>query len=221
MGIKQYTPAFRKPTDWTTWWLQFQSYANIKEFGQVLKAHKISSLPTNEMEFDKNEELVAPSPAHTDEQKEALKANAIGIAELYVAFSEHTTQDPLRFLKLSKTKNWPTGRCWIVVQELIDEYQPDRTTGKVELDKALQRMHLDKHENPKNLFSQLAAILNKYEDTIEIADWKQLEAIMTAAPSRYRDQIISLRLRYRISDNREPTIKELRKEMFNIWYQER
>ena len=178
--LKSYTPAFRKPTDWTTWWLQFQSYACQRQFGEVIKAYKIESLPQNEVDFNSKGEAVKADPAHTEEQKEALEANAKGVSELYVAFGDHVTQDPLRFIKLSKTRNWPTGRCWIIIQDLIEEFQPNLTTGKVELDQALDKMHLDKNENPKLLFSQLVAVLNRYEDTIDVPQQLQMQAIMRA-----------------------------------------
>jgi hypothetical protein len=187
-----------------------------KEFAEVLTKEKYSSLPKQEKVFDS-----AGDPAENSlrkEEAEALLMNRMGIAALTIAFKDNPEDDCLAMIMESKNKEWPSGECHVVVRELLEEYAPDDVMGQVDQRRELEAIHMGKFDNPKTLFSQITTIENKYRGRCSaLTDTEKLCTIVCRAPSWYQQTIHTARTIQISKDGKEPSLKDLRKQMYDYY----
>ena len=86
----------------------------------------------------------------------------------------------------SKTVDWLSGQAWSILSELQEEYAPSDLMGDAEQQRELERIQMKRHANPKELFSQISAIENKYRGrTSALTEKNKLTNIILRAPDKY------------------------------------
>ena len=119
----------------------------------------------------------------------------------------------------SKTKNWPSGQSWKIAANLLEEYVPTDLMGDAEQQKELESIRMKKFENPKVLFSCITSVGNKYKGRASaLTEKAKLTNVILRAPRMYQLTIQTTRqLTKREIPPREPTVQELRKDMYDLW----
>jgi hypothetical protein len=84
------------------WWMRFTAYAGVYRFAQALKESGDSNLPEAEELEDEDEE-------DTEARQNAVKRNAIAMANLTMAFE---TEALMGMIHKSITDEWPSGLAW-------------------------------------------------------------------------------------------------------------
>ena len=193
-GMK--VPVFEgTPKSYMMWWVRFQAYAVMKNFSRALKVDP--SLPSND--------TVAPE---TDKAKLAKKANEVAMASLTMAFK---TEAMLNILFRAMTKDWPGGLAHKVVAELKRQFQPEDIMCRVELRRSLNKISMQKGQDPAKLFEQLYSIQNRSK--IEIPEDDFVAVILDAASDEYQSVLTNEQTR--LKGNLK--VKDLEDAMRNHW----
>ena len=136
--------------EYVKWIPQMDAYFVYKEFSKAMKASKYAKLPDHEKAFELDEETEIDLK-HTDDQKEALIKNRMAVTAFTMAFREFSDAYTMNMVIASKTKNWPSGQAWKIVEELLEEYVPTDLMGDAEQQKELEAIRMKKYTNPKEL----------------------------------------------------------------------
>ena len=192
-----------------------------KEFSEVMKTTKYANLPDQEKQLE-SDGVTEVDLKHSDTEKEALLKNRMAVTAFTVAFGSCQDFYTMNIVIASKTKDWPSGKSWEIVKELQEEYAPTDLMGDAEQQKELESIQMYRHANPKELFSQITAIENKYRGRAsELSEKSKLTNVILRSPDEYAQTIQTTRqLTKAESPPREPTIKELRTAMYD-YYQTR
>ena len=120
----------------------------------------------------------------------------------------------------SKTTEWPSRQAWTIISELQEEYALTNLMRDAEQQRELESIQMKRNANPKELFSQITAIDNKYRGrTSALTEKNKLANIILRAPDENALTIYTARqLTKGESPPRESTVKELRTAMYkNYW----
>ena len=117
-SVKMYCPKLRKhkSSEFAKWWPCFQAFATHKEFAEVLNVTKYANLPDDEIEFEADG-VTIKAATRTDEEKEAVLKNRLGMAAFVVAFMDCEVEDCMTYIWKSKTTAWPYGQSHQVVNK--------------------------------------------------------------------------------------------------------
>ncbi|VEU33926.1 unnamed protein product [Pseudo-nitzschia multistriata] len=223
-SIKMEVPLFKNNTvrEFAKWWPLFQAYAVQKEFAEVIQQTKCKDLPETELPRKikpdgVEDDIDGTLEVHTDEQCKALLKNKMGIAAFTIAFARNVNEDCQAMVTDSKDdRYWPTGQCHMVVQELLDEFAADDEMGMIRQRVELYSISMRKNDNPKTLFSQITSIEQKYKGrTTPLTVEDKRAAILMRAPKMYQAVIQTERTTERKIHGREPTLKALRRAMYD------
>ena len=196
-SIKLKCPVLKKSRakEFTRWWPLFKAYAQQIGFADMLTETKSKELPKkqekeqDEVQDDKGT-VVVEDITHTDEEKKAVNRNATAIASFYTAFQDLEDMDCLSYVLGSVDDKWPTGKSWVVVKELHEEFSPNDLRSEIHLKKELAKLTLKEHEDPKKLFSRIVAIEAKYRDRgCVLTEKEKLQVVCTESPEPYDDII--------------------------------
>ena len=156
---------------------------------------------------------------HTDTEKEALIKNWMAVTAFTVAFGSCEDFYTMNIVIASKTEDWSSGKAWEIIKELQEEYAPTDLMGDAEQQKELESIRMKRHANPKELFSQITAIENKYKGRASaLTEKSKLTNVILRSPEEYAQTIQTTRqLTKAESPPREPTIKELQKAMYDYY----
>ncbi len=167
-----------KNDEFQVWWTKFRAFATAKGVIQALLGRE-RDLPLSEnAEPDENEA--------TEKRKiKARERNSLAMAYLLSAFTQEA--DISLAYEAMEDPDWPGGLAYIVVQKLLEVYQPKDKLNTVELYDKLLKVKMKKKEDPKILFEQIAKIQNWYNSgSTKKVDKDQLIAVvMKAAPKEY------------------------------------
>jgi hypothetical protein len=171
-------PVFDGETkNFQSWWIRFQAYARVKQFGSVLKEHE--DLPSSE------EEIAELDPANTEERKKIAtgKRNMLAMAHLTMALG---TESLLNKVSAVCDEQWPGGLAWKLVDKLKEQYQPKDRVAGVEMKRKLNAVSMKKKDKPSKLFDQIKSIENQYSEMIKKLDEEDKIAIVfEKAPAEY------------------------------------
>jgi len=157
--------------------IRFLAFAKIKRFKEALNEGGEMDLPVSE-----NAEIDL-SKAAGMKQHEAMRRNDMAIACLSLAF---TKPGMLSFIYKSQDTMWPSGKAHLVMEALIEQYEPKDRISRVEMRTRLNNVRMSNGENPKKLFEQLAAIENAYKSEDQYIDEDDMIAVVLGqAPKAY------------------------------------
>ncbi len=60
-------------------------------------------------------------------------------------------------------KDWPSGKAHEIMTQLVKEYKPDDTMAKMEMEKALSNLRLNKKKDLNDINDELLAIECRYK----------------------------------------------------------
>ena len=194
------------------------AYGVYKEFSEVMNTTKYANLPDQEKQVEADG-VTEVDLKHTETEKEALLKNRMAVTSFTVAFGSCQDFYTMNIVIASKTKDWPSGKSWEIIKELQEEYAPTDLMGDAEQQKELESIRMHRHANPKELFSQITAIENKYRGRAsELSEKSKLTNVILRSPDEYAQTIQTTRqLTKAESPQREPTIKELRTAMYDYY----
>ena len=72
---------------------------------------------------------------HSDTEKEALIKNQMAVTAFTVAFGNCEDFYTMNMVIASKTKDWPSGKAWEIINDLQEEYAPTDLMGDAEQQK--------------------------------------------------------------------------------------
>ena len=104
---------------WPLWYMQLQAYAGLMRFGQAVTGTKEDDLPSTETE----------SADDTEEEVAARRRNMQAIYAFTMAFDGTTA---MTFLLKAKSKEWPSGEAWRVIDSIKKRYQPKDTFAAIQ-----------------------------------------------------------------------------------------
>ena len=142
-------------TEYVKWIPQMDAYSVYKEFSEVMKATEYAKLPENKKEFKSNDDETEINLKFTKDEEEALLKNRMAVTAFTMAFRECSDAYTMNMVIASKIKNWQSGQSWKIVADLLEKYVPTDLIGDAEQQKELESIRMRKHENPKELFSQI------------------------------------------------------------------
>ena len=102
------------------------------------------------------------------------------------------------------------------MQELQDEFAPADLMGDAEQQRELEAIYMKRNSKPKMLFSQIAAIENKYRgrSSALTEEKNKLTNIILRAPEEYAQTVHTARQLTKGGDPpREPAVKEIQTAM--------
>ena len=143
----------------------------------------------------------------------------MAVTAFTVAFGSCEDFYTMNIVIATKTKDWPSGKSWEILKELQEEYAPTDLMGDAEQQKELEAIRMKKYENPKMLFSQITSIENKYKGRASaLTEKAKLTNVILRSPRMYQVTIqTTQQLTKREIPPREPTVRELRKDMYDLW----
>ena len=163
------------------------AYSVYKEFSEVMKATKYAKLPDNEKAFKDDDDETEIDLKFTEDEEEALLKNRMAVTAFTMAFRECSDAYTMNMVIASKTKNWPSGQSWKIVAELLEEYVPTDLMGDAKQQKELEAIKMMKFENPKELFSQITSIENKYKGRAsQLTEKAKLTNVILRSPRIYQ-----------------------------------
>jgi hypothetical protein len=98
--------------------------------------------------------------------------------------------------------------------QLVKEYKPDDTMAKMEMEKALSRLSLDKKKDPNDINDELSTIQCRYK--IDLTKSKKKAQIFRIGGAQDASIISTTRMIYRLKDV-ELTCEKLLQETHNQW----
>ena len=85
----------------------------------------------------------------------------MAVTAFTMAFRNREDLYTMNMVIASKTKDWPSGKAWEIIKDLQEEHAPTNLMGDAEQQKELESIRMKRHANPKELFLQITAIVNK------------------------------------------------------------
>ena len=86
----------------------------------------------------------------------------------------------------SKTTEWPSRQAWTIISELQEEYALTNLMRDAEQQRELESIQMKRNVNPKELFSQITTIENKYRGrNSALIEKNKLNNIILRAPDKY------------------------------------
>ena len=169
------------------------AYGLYKDFSEVMKTTKYANLPDQEKQLE-SDGVTEVDLKHTDTEKEALIKNRMAVTAFTVAFGNCEDFYTMNMVIASKTEDWPSGKAWEIIKELQEEYAPTNLMGDAEQQKELESIRMKRHANPKELFSQITAIENKYRGRASALTKKsKLTNVILRSPKEYVQTIQTTR----------------------------
>jgi hypothetical protein len=87
-----------------------------------------------------------------------------------------------------RTLDWPSGLAYKIVQGLQENHTPVDQTSMVEYNTLLEKVHMKKGSNPKELFAQLMMLQCRFGPGVA-TDSSLIEKAIHVAPQEYRQVI--------------------------------
>ena len=141
-----------KPESFQVWWIQFVAFATVHKFIQVVKETQEADLPAS------HDEVVGTDVA--GKKKEAARwCNNMAMANFTMAF---TTEGCMGMIYKAIMPQWPSGLAYMVVKALNQKYKPTDMISRVEMWLKLNKVSMQKSEDPVRMFEQISAIQNMY-----------------------------------------------------------
>ena len=163
-----------EPKKFQMWWMHFKSYAAVKKFSQAIQRTADPNMPPTE----------STNVSQNAAQSIALERNLLAIASLSLAFQ---SEGQMNMIQKAESKDWPSGKAHIVVDNLFRKYRPVDTISRVEMRVRLNQVSMKPNQDPKVLFDQLASIQNAYNDATRDIDPDDLIAVvLEKAPKEYK-----------------------------------
>jgi hypothetical protein len=113
-------------------------------------------------------------------------------------------------LERKADKNFPSRRVWKLWQEIKDEYNPDNSIAKAELELAMGRLRLNKKKNPRKIIEEIALYKVKYG--IPVSDSKKIAQLIHLGGNKY-GTIISVTQMCKRSEGKTCTSKHIVEKM--------
>ncbi len=110
------------------------------------------------------------------------KAHAAAVKKIKKAMMQFTLsfQKVAQLNKLNRAtrvnKDWPSGKAHEVMTQLVKEYEPDDTMAKMEMEKALSKLTLNKKKDPNDINDKLSAIKCRYK--IDLSESKKKAQVL-------------------------------------------
>ena len=90
------------------------------------------------------------------------------------------------------TDEWPGGLAYKVVEKLMEIYKPEDNISEVEVYEKLMEVKMNKKDDPKVLFEQIAAIQNWYNNnTRKLPKGQLIAVVLKTAPAEYASVLTS------------------------------
>jgi hypothetical protein len=118
-----------------------------------LKEGRDKHLPEKEVSDDEAQNEL------TKEQQTSIKKNEIAMASFLNTF---TTEKAMNIIYSSCNENWPEGEAYLVVQELMKQYQALDAVSKIEIHQRLSRIKMKRGMDPSISFETLTSMQNQF-----------------------------------------------------------
>jgi hypothetical protein len=143
----------------------------------------------------------------------AVKKNKKAMMQFALSFQKVAQLNKLnRATRVNK--DWPSGKAHEVMAQLVKEYKPDDTMAKMEMEKALSKLTLNKKKDPNNINDELSAIECRYK--IDLSESKKKAQVLRIGGAQYSSVIATTQMIYK-SKGADLTCKKLLEEMHNQW----
>ena len=107
----------------------------------------------------------------------------MAMAALTIAF---TSESLMGMVYKAQDDLWPSGKAHLVMEALMEQYEPKDRISRVEMRTRLNNVKLSAGENPKAMFEQLAAIDNAYKNREQHVEEDDMVAVVLGqAPKMY------------------------------------
>ena len=162
-----------------TWKMQLEFYAAIYGFTSALEKGGDPNMPAS------HDATIDETKAEGKLQAKAKKTNLIAMGNLAMSFKTDTL---VGIVNRSKSKEWPHGLAWKVMESLKKKFEPQDNISMVELRIELSKVSMKKNDNPEVIFDQISKIKNRfYEENITKADL--VSAILAGIDPSYVETI--------------------------------
>ena len=181
-----------------------------------MKTTKYSNIPDVENQYESDGQTIADLE-HTEGEKDALIKNQMAVTAFTMAFPNNEYQQYCMDMVLdSKTTEWPSRQAWTIISELQEEYALTNLMRDAEQQRELESIQMKRNVNPKELFSQITTIENKYRGrNSALIEKNKLNNIILRAPDKYAQTIHTAPQLIKAEIHpRELAVKELRTAMY-------
>ena len=122
-------------------WERLLAFATLKKYRYILE-------PTAKKELSKNEKILLDECKPIEKAIAVAKENNLMVMSYFTM--SFTTPTLMNKVHKSKTKEWPGGLAWRLVEELKKEYAPTDMISNVEINNRLLSLSMKHNEDPKN-----------------------------------------------------------------------
>ena len=98
-------------------------------------------------------------PAQESEKIKAVKKNSAAVAHLTISCN---SDEMMAVICGFCSNEWPEGKAWEIWAAFTDRYHPEDQMTEVEFNLELAKLTLNKNEEPRKLFENLATINARY-----------------------------------------------------------
>ena len=194
--------------DWMMFKIQVTAYGNQKGWGAALDSKIESKLP------GKESDVLDLTKTDDAKKNKAKKQNEKAMYALSLAFGKKPKL--MNLLLKSKTKDWPTGKAYKVMEMLQKKHAPIDDFASMDKEKDLENLKYKKNDDPANFFGDLGMIQHKYrnEDTgYEIPE----KELLTTAYKKLNKYYPSTMTSIRMNNKGSLTVDKLEEELCEYW----
>ena len=194
--------------DWMMFSIQVKAYGNQKGWGEALDSKIESKLPKKETD------TLDLSKAEDVKKSKAKKKNEKAMYALSLAFGKKPKL--MNLLLKSKSKDWPTGKAYKVMEMLKKKHAPIDDFASMDKERDLENLKYKKNDDPANFFGELGMIQHKYRDEDTGYEIPEKE-LLTTAYKKLNKYYPSTMTSIRMNNKGQLTVEKLEEELCEYW----
>jgi hypothetical protein len=157
------------------WKVKYQAHMVMLGLEEALTPDFASKLPTKERE------VFSTTTKHGQKWANSVKKNKKTMMQYALFFQKGAQLNKLNCASRAN-KDWPSGKAYEIMTQLVKEYKPEDTLAKMEMEKALSKLTLNKKKDPNDLLDKLSAIECRYNIDM-INQRRKLKWLESAEPN--------------------------------------
>ncbi len=112
-------------------------------------------------------------------------------------------------------EDWPSGKAYEVMTQLVKEYEPENTMAEMEMEEAFSKFSLTRKKDPNDLMDNFFAIECRYN--IDLSESKKKAQVFRVGGNHYASVISTTQMIWTEKEKELMCEKLLLKEMHILW----
>ena len=168
-----------KQVEYQEWVVRFYSYAAGRGFAAALEYSP--NLPESDSGVLSTKYM---SPDQLLAMERHRIANRVAAAQLIQAM---VTSSDLSIVYKNRSKDWPGGLAYKIMEDLEDKYSPRDVLTRAEAYQELNDVSMNKYDDPTTLFEQITKVQNWFDsDKDRLREDELIGIVLARAPPNYK-----------------------------------